>query len=133
MDDHPIHAERLHVPDATLAALHGCRARGGRVMAVGTTVVRTLESLPHPLPAAEGGGFSTATELFVTPGRVADGRFVWRQTDLLLTNFHLPRSTLLAMVAALPGIGLHRLLGWYREAVEAEYRFYSFGDAMLIV
>ena len=133
VDDHPIHAERLHVPGATLAALHRCRARGGRVLTVGTTVVRTLESLPHPLPLADGGGFSTATELFITPGRVADGRFVWRQTDLLLTNFHLPRSTLLAMVAALPGVGLDRLLGWYGEAIEAEYRFYSFGDAMLIV
>ena len=56
VDDHPIHAERMHVPSATLAALHGCRARGGRVLTVGTTVVRTLESLPHPLPLAEGGG-----------------------------------------------------------------------------
>ncbi len=156
LDDHPIHAERLHVPAATIAALHRTRAGGdsrgasgagggagdggaisggggGRVLAVGTTTVRALESLPHPLPADLPGGFTADTDLFITPGRVAAGAFTWRHTDHLLTNFHLPRSTLLAMVAALPGVGLPRLLGWYRTAIAEGYRFYSFGDAMLIV
>ena len=130
LDDHPMHAERWRVSASTLAALARTRAAGGRMLAVGTTSVRTLESLPHPLtspPPADG--LAGETDLFIRPGT----GFTFRHTDLLLTNFHLPRSTLLALVAALPGVGLERLLGWYREAVAEEYRFYSFGDAMIVV
>ena len=131
LDEHPMHAEHIEISAATLDALRSARQRGGRVLAVGTTSVRSLESLPYPL--GELGSFTADTELFITPQRVADGRFTFRWTDRLLTNFHLPRSTLLAMVAALPGVGLPRLKGWYAQAIEQCYRFYSYGDAMLIV
>jgi len=128
LEDHPIHDEQAVVPPRTVEALREAHAEGCRVLAVGTTTVRAIESLPDG--AASWAG---RTDLFITPDRVAAGQFAWRHTDMLMTNFHLPRSTLLAMVAALPGVGLPRLLGWYRQAIEAEYRFYSFGDAMLIV
>lgn len=128
--DHPMHAERWRVSAETLARLAATRAGAGRVLAVGTTSVRTLESLPHPLPQPPpAAGLSGETDLFIRP----DAGFVFRHTDLLLTNFHLPRSTLLALVAALPGVGLPRLLGWYQEAIAENYRFYSFGDAMIVV
>ncbi len=130
LDDHDMHAERYHVPADTLTALHDTRQRGGRTLVVGTTAVRTLESLPHPLPDAveRPDGLAGETRLFIRP----DAGFTFRHTDALLTNFHLPRSTLLAMVAALPGVGLENLLAWYREAIEHGYRFYSYGDAMLL-
>ena len=131
LDDHPIHTEYTHVPPRTLDALRRVRQQDHKVLAVGTTTVRTLESLPHPL--GELAQHAGDTDLFITPQRVADDRFTFRWTDLLLTNFHLPRSTLLALVAALPGVGLPRLLDWYRQAIAADYRFYSYGDAMLIV
>ncbi len=130
LDDHPMHAERWHASAATLGALATNRRAGGRVLAVGTTSVRTLESLPSPLPdPPPAAGLSDDTNLFIRP----DAGFTFRNTDLLLTNFHLPRSTLLALVAALPGVGLDRLLGWYAEAIAEGYRFYSFGDAMVVV
>ncbi|MBA3717770.1 MAG: S-adenosylmethionine:tRNA ribosyltransferase-isomerase, partial [Actinobacteria bacterium] len=91
----------------------------GRVLAVGTTTVRVLESL------ARGAPLAGRTELFVTPG------FDFRRVDALVTNFHLPRSTLLALVMAFAGVEETRRL--YRLAVEERYRFYSFGDAMLIL
>jgi len=125
LEDHPIHSEWLRVPATTLAAIRNTRARGGRIIPVGTTTVRALESLPEEPP--QTGDFSTQTRLLITPG------FSFRFTDALLTNFHLPRSTLLAMVAALPGVGLDRLKGWYQTAITHDYRFYSYGDAMLIV
>lgn len=125
LEGHPIHAEAMTVPAGTLAALRDARARGERVVPVGTTTVRALESLPDPLPAET---FETSTRLFITPGA-----HVFRFADALLTNFHLPRSTLLALVAALPGVGIDRLLGWYRVAIAEGYRFYSYGDAMLIL
>ncbi|MEM9419033.1 MAG: tRNA preQ1(34) S-adenosylmethionine ribosyltransferase-isomerase QueA [Planctomycetota bacterium] len=131
IEDHPIHREWIDVPSETLNALRGVREMGRDILAVGTTSVRTLESLPNSL---EGVSQHTGeTELFITPDRVADGSFAYRYTDRLLTNFHLPKSTLLALVAALPGVGVNRLLGWYQEAIREEYRFYSFGDAMLIL
>ena len=131
LEDHPIHQEWIDVPPATVSALREARADGRKILAVGTTAVRTIETLPHPLSVV---GFHRGnTSLFITPDRVADGSFTWRLTDRLLTNFHLPKSTLLAMVAALPGVGLPRLLDWYRQAIAHGYRFYSFGDAMLIV
>ena len=90
-----------------------------RVLAVGTTTVRVLETL------ARGGPLSGRTDLFITPG------FEFRRVDALLTNFHLPRSTLLALVMAFAGVDETRAL--YRTAIEEGYRFYSFGDAMLVL
>ena len=109
---------------------------------VGTTTVRALESLPDPLPAL--GDYTAHTRLFITPQPGTDcgddrspvgatQPFPFRFTDALMTNFHLPRSTLLALVAALPGVGVDRLMRWYRVAIDQGYRFYSYGDAMLIV
>jgi S-adenosylmethionine:tRNA ribosyltransferase-isomerase len=123
IEDHPMGAERYQVPRATVAAIAAVRKRGGRVVAVGTTAVRALES------AATGRGGVVAahgrTDLFILPG------YTFRVVDALITNFHLPRSTLLAMVAAF--CGRERLLAAYAEAVAAGYRFYSYGDAMLIL
>ena len=124
---HAMHGERVVIAPATRDALAATRDAGGRIVAVGTTTVRALESLPAHWRELEGD-FVTDTELFIYPG----SDVVFRFTDMLMTNFHLPRSTLLAMVAALPGVGVERLLGWYREAVRRGYRFYSYGDAMLV-
>ena len=130
IEDHPIHGETLRVPAATTAALQATRAAGRQVLAVGTTTVRAIESLPPGHPATD---FAVETHLFITPDRVASGDFTWQHTDALLTNFHLPKSTLLALVAALPGVGVAQLLDWYDTAVRSGYRFYSFGDAMVVV
>jgi len=119
---HVMHAERLEVGAGTVAAVNAARERGGRVVAVGTTVVRALES------AAAGGEleqFSGETQLFITPG------YRFRVTDALLTNFHLPESTLLMLVSAFGGYGA--VMDAYRHAVAAEYRFFSYGDAMLLI
>ena len=122
IDEHEMLDERFAVPAATAAQVDATRRRGGRVVAVGTTVVRTLETV-----AAQDGRIragSGRTGLFIRPGH----RF--RAVDLLLTNFHLPRSTLLLLVCALAG--RERVLAAYREAVAEGYRFYSYGDAMLV-
>lgn len=125
--EHPMHAERYEVDGAARAAVERCRARGGRVVAVGTTVVRTL------CAARDADGLPTvgrgSTDLFLYPGAPDAARL--DAVDALLTNFHLPRSTLLMLVAAL--MGTERSLALYREAVEREYRFYSYGDAMLLL
>jgi S-adenosylmethionine:tRNA ribosyltransferase-isomerase len=115
VEDHRIHGERYEVESAAWERIRAAE----RVLAVGTTTVRLLETL------ARGGPLSGRTELFVTPG------FEFRRVDALLTNFHLPRSTLLALVMAFAGIEETRRL--YRLAIEERYRFYSFGDAMLIL
>jgi S-adenosylmethionine:tRNA ribosyltransferase-isomerase len=120
LDEHEMHTEWYEVPAPTLAALR----EPGRVIAVGTTAVRALESLPDPLPEANEPVIGD-TELLIAPP------YTFRHVDGLMTNFHLPCSTLLALVAAL--VGLDRLLEIYREAVAREYRFYSYGDAMLIL
>lgn len=121
LDQHRMHAERCEVPEATVAQVLETRAQGGRVVAVGTTVVRSLES------AALGGElapYQGDTRLFIQPG------FRFRCVDALVTNFHLPESTLLALVCAFAG---HReTLAAYRHAVEREYRFFSYGDAMFV-
>ncbi|HKP18829.1 MAG TPA: tRNA preQ1(34) S-adenosylmethionine ribosyltransferase-isomerase QueA [Gaiellaceae bacterium] len=114
LDDHRLHGERYEV---TAAASERIK-RAPRVLAVGTTSVRVLETL------ARGGPLSGRTELFIAPG------FEFLRVDALLTNFHLPRSTLLALVMAFAGVEETRRL--YRIAIEERYRFYSFGDAMLI-
>jgi S-adenosylmethionine:tRNA ribosyltransferase-isomerase len=125
---HVMHRERYEVPAGTVKALREragqVPSRRGRLIAVGTTAVRTLESLDDPLPAADAP-ISSQTDLLISPP------YDFRHVDGLLTNFHLPRSTLLALVAAM--VGLPRLLALYRLAVEREYRFYSYGDAMLIL
>jgi S-adenosylmethionine:tRNA ribosyltransferase-isomerase len=121
--EHRMDAERFVVPEATADAVRRARAERRRVVAVGTTVVRALEGAA----AAHGGEVRAgagSTTLFVYPG------FPFRVVDVLLTNFHLPRSTLLMLVCAFAG--RERVLAAYREAVEAGYRFYSYGDAMLV-
>ncbi len=115
--------ERFHLPEETAAAVARTRLRGGRIVAVGTTVVRTLEAAAREDAGAVEAG-SGSTDLFITPG------FDFKVVDLLLTNFHLPRSTLLMLVCAFAG--RERILAAYREAIENEYRFYSYGDAMLL-
>jgi S-adenosylmethionine:tRNA ribosyltransferase-isomerase len=121
LDDHRMHGERYVVPPETAEAIALARARGGRVVAVGTTSARTLESALREGRVVAGEG---RTELFIRPGHT------FGAVDLLLTNFHLPRSTLLVLACALGG--RDRTLGAYREAVARGYRFFSYGDAMLI-
>jgi S-adenosylmethionine:tRNA ribosyltransferase-isomerase len=119
---HQMHAEAVEVPLDTVEKIQQTKANGGRVIAVGTTAVRSLEA------AAQTGTlqpFSSKTEMFIYPG------YTWRVVDGLITNFHLPKSSLLMLVSAL--IGRSRLLDLYEVAIQANYRFYSFGDAMLIL
>ncbi len=120
--EHRMESERFDIPAATAAAIAATRARGGRVVAVGTTVVRTLESAVDADGAVRDGAGRTG--IFLTPGH----RF--RAVDALFTNFHLPRSTLLMLVSAFAG--RERVLAAYREAIAAGYRFYSYGDAMFV-
>jgi S-adenosylmethionine:tRNA ribosyltransferase-isomerase len=121
IEHHRMHAERYEVPAEAAEAIAACRARGGRVVAVGTTSVRTLESAFDGERVAPGAGRTT---LFVRPGHA------FRAVDVLVTNFHLPRSTLLMLVSAFGGT--ERVLAAYREAVARGYRFFSYGDAMLL-
>jgi S-adenosylmethionine:tRNA ribosyltransferase-isomerase len=126
--EHPMHAEWGRVPEATAAAVESARREGRRVIAVGTTACRALESfavLGAQGEAKAGAWFST--RLLIAPGHE------WRWTDGLLTNFHLPRSTLLAMVAARTPGGLARVKALYAQAIAAGYRFFSYGDAMLVL
>ncbi len=116
--EHRMHSEWYDVPLATQQALAACRARGGRVVAVGTTTVRTLESW------AASGITSGDTSIFITPG------FAFQVVDLLVTNFHLPKSTLMMLVSAFAGY--ERVMGLYRHAITQQYRFFSYGDAMLL-
>ena len=122
-EDHPMHAERYDIPHRLAAVLREVRRLGGHVWAVGTTVVRALES------AADGTGVvregSGQTRLLITPG------YHFRAVDRLITNFHLPRSTLLMLVSAFAGHDTIR--GAYEHAIARQYRFYSYGDAMVII
>jgi S-adenosylmethionine:tRNA ribosyltransferase-isomerase len=127
IDNHKMHAEYLEVSEDTCSAIAATRAAGGRVVAVGTTVVRSLETA-----AARGAGAAGAaiapyrgeTRIFIRPG------YRFRAVDALLTNFHLPESTLLMLCSAF--VGREALLAAYRHAVEARYRFFSYGDAMFL-
>lgn len=116
--EHQMHAERYEVPEATQHAIIEAKARGGRIVAVGTTTVRTLESW------ARSGEASGDTRIFITPG------FAFAHVDLLVTNFHLPKSTLMMLVSAFAGH--ERVMALYAHAIRARYRFFSYGDAMLL-
>ena len=116
--EHTMHFERFEVPAATHAAIAACKARGGRVVAVGTTTVRALES------SAKFGPDCDDTNIFITPG------FEFKVVDLLLTNFHLPKSTLMMLVSAFSGY--EHIMALYQHAIAQKYRFFSYGDAMLL-
>jgi S-adenosylmethionine:tRNA ribosyltransferase-isomerase len=116
--DHTMHREWYEVPEATQQAIAACKARGGKVVAVGTTTVRTLESW------AKFGQASGDTQIFITPG------FEFQIVDRLVTNFHLPKSTLMMLVSAFAGY--EHIMGLYRHAIANQYRFFSYGDAMLL-
>jgi S-adenosylmethionine:tRNA ribosyltransferase-isomerase len=119
--EHVMHGERYTIPQATADAIREARARGGRVIAVGTTSLRALESAAVSGELVEG---ERETNIFITPG------YRFNVVDVLLTNFHLPKSTLLMLVCAFAG--MDKMLAAYRHAVEQKYRFFSYGDAMLI-
>ena len=116
--EHHMHSEWYQVPEATQQAIAECKARGGRVVAIGTTTVRTLESW------AKSGLASGDTTIFITPG------FAFTHVDLLLTNFHLPKSSLMMLVSAFAGYA--HVMRLYSRAIEQQYRFFSYGDAMLL-
>lgn len=116
--EHVMHAEWYHVPEATQRAIADTRARGGRVVAVGTTTVRTLESW------ARSGIAQGDTQIFITPG------FAFQVVDVLVTNFHLPKSTLMMLVSAFAGYG--HIMALYRHAIAQGYRFFSYGDSMVL-
>jgi S-adenosylmethionine:tRNA ribosyltransferase-isomerase len=120
--EHRMHHEHYGIPPETVTAIATAKARGGRVIAVGTTTLRCLEAsaAAHGAVTAE----ETETDLFITPG------FEFRVVDRLITNFHLPRSTLLVLVSAFAG--MEAIRSAYRHAIERRYRFYSYGDAMLV-
>jgi S-adenosylmethionine:tRNA ribosyltransferase-isomerase len=142
LDDHVMHAERVSVSGETVTAINNARARGGRIIAIGTTVVRALESAALETAAASSRaressalgsapaiglpptGWTGDTRLFIRPG------FQFNLTDALLTNFHLPQSTLLMLVCAFAGAD--RVLRAYKHAVRERYRFFSYGDAMFL-
>jgi S-adenosylmethionine:tRNA ribosyltransferase-isomerase len=116
--DHVMHFERYSIPAATLQAIKDCQARGGKVVAVGTTTVRTLETW------AQTGETRGDTNIFITPG------FQFKVVDTLITNFHLPKSTLMMLVSAFAGYD--HIMALYRHAIAQQYRFFSYGDSMLL-
>ena len=121
IEDHIMHSEVVRVPEQTADAIARARSRGGRVIAVGTTSVRSLES------AARGGvvrAFQGETDIFISPG------YRFQCIDAMITNFHLPESTLIMLVSAFAGF--HHTMAAYSEAVAEKYRFFSYGDAMFI-
>jgi S-adenosylmethionine:tRNA ribosyltransferase-isomerase len=122
LDEHVMHAESYELPETTVRAIERAKAQGRRVVAAGTTVMRALEGAHAKHGRLVAG--EDETGIFITPG------FTFRVVDALLTNFHLPRSTLLVLVSAFAGSRTIREA--YRHAIEREYRFFSFGDAMLL-
>jgi S-adenosylmethionine:tRNA ribosyltransferase-isomerase len=124
IDRHSMHAERVEVPESTCAAIDRASAAGGRVIAVGTTVVRSLETAASVACAGRIGPYRGVTRIFIKPG------YQFRAVDAMVTNFHLPESTLLMLCAAF--VGREALLAAYAHAVEARYRFFSYGDAMFL-
>lgn len=130
VEQHPMHTEWCSIAPEAVDAVLAAKREGRRVFAVGTTSARTLESYAQAMEGGSAAPASLATKILITPG------YRWRWVDGLFTNFHLPKSTLMAMVAARlsdqPGVGVARLKSLYAGALAAGYRFYSFGDAMLI-
>jgi len=122
VEEHQMHAEYYRIEEEAAAVINKVREKGGRVIAVGTTTVRTLESAAQNRRLQAVGGW---TDIFIYPG------YRFQMVDILVTNFHLPRSTLLMLVSAFAG--RKKVLAAYRHAVEKRYRFFSFGDAMLII
>jgi S-adenosylmethionine:tRNA ribosyltransferase-isomerase len=122
LDDHRIHQERFSIDEANARIINTAKGQGGRIIPVGTTSTRTLETIAtgRQIKAAAG-----STDLFIRPG------YKFKITDAMITNFHLPKSTLLALVAAFAGI--ETILAAYNHAIEERYRFYSYGDVMLII
>jgi len=122
LEDHDIHEERFSIDEKNSGLINKAKKQGGRIIAVGTTSVRTLETIAADSQISAGSG---ATRLFITPG------YKFEIVDAMVTNFHLPKSTLLALVGAFAG--LENIFAAYRYAIEQKYRFYSYGDAMLII
>jgi len=126
LEDHKMHFESYHLPAATDAAVNRTRAEGGKVIAVGSTSTRVLEAVATAnrgrLPESDSTG---ETDLLIAPG------YQWQVVDGMITNFHLPRSTLLAMVMAMAGVDATKAA--YQQAIEHRYRFFSYGDAMLVL
>ncbi len=125
ISEHTMHSETCRMDDTAATAIGATRAAGGRVVALGTTAARTLETAGQLWGNERPFAFDLATDIFITPG------YQWRIVDALFTNFHLPKSTLLMMVSALAG--RETILAAYEEAIRERYRFFSFGDAMLIL
>jgi len=122
LEEHEMESERLEIDAENAGLINASREKGGRIIAVGTTVVRVLETVAADRRAKAASG---ETSLYITPGHK------FKLVDAMVTNFHLPKSTLLALVGAFAG--LEQILWTYRQAIEQRYRFYSYGDAMLIV
>lgn len=123
-EDHEIHSEWCTVSSDTWLKILATRERGGRVIAVGTTSARTLETLGQRVAAGDPGPFDAFTRIYITPG------YEWVMVDAMITNFHLPKSTLLLMISSFAD--KDHVLAAYQTAIEQNYRFFSFGDAMLI-
>jgi S-adenosylmethionine:tRNA ribosyltransferase-isomerase len=123
IEEHKIHPEWFSIDEKNAGLINAVKRAGGRIVAVGTTSVRTLESAAKE--TAEVTAMSGPTELFIVPG------YRFKMVDAMVTNFHLPRSTLLALVAAFAG--LETIMSAYKYAIEKRYRFYSYGDAMLVI
>lgn len=123
-EEHQIHREWCSVSEEAWGSIAAARHDGRRIVAVGTTAARTLETLGQRVAMGEPGPFDAFTEMYITPG------YRWRLVDALVTNFHLPKSTLMLMISAFAG--RERVLAAYHEAIAHRYRFFSFGDAMLI-
>jgi S-adenosylmethionine:tRNA ribosyltransferase-isomerase len=126
LDEHPMHAEWLEVDEKVCAQVEQTRARGGRVVAVGTTSLRALEAAAQKAAAQSGqlAAGSDETDIFITPG------YRFHVVDTLITNFHLPKSTLLMLVSAFAGVETIRAA--YAHAIRERYRFFSYGDAMFL-
>ncbi|MFA5252569.1 MAG: tRNA preQ1(34) S-adenosylmethionine ribosyltransferase-isomerase QueA [Phycisphaerae bacterium] len=122
IDEHKIHQEQFSIDEENAQIINAVREKGGRIIAVGTTSVRVLETVANESKIKAAAG---ATSLFIKPG------YKFKAVDAMITNFHLPKSTLLALAAAFSG--LENILTAYQHAVEQRYRFYSYGDAMLII
>jgi S-adenosylmethionine:tRNA ribosyltransferase-isomerase len=124
ISEHVMHSEYLEVDELLVEQVRQARQKGGRVIAIGTTSVRCLESAAKFSPTGQIAPYQGETDIFITPG------YLFKEVDVLFTNFHLPESTLIMLVSALAGY--ERTMAAYQHAVEQSYRFFSYGDAMLV-